>query len=167
MSGFLTQDELKRLYTYNPETGEFIRNLQRGKYMPGEIANHTNHHGYIIIGHRQKKYQAHRLAWLYMTGGWPDGEIDHINHIRTDNRWCNLRVVTNQQNRKNASIPKDNKSGAIGVIWHKANKKWLAYIRVNKKQICLGYYRSKESAKKARRIAEKQYGFHENHGGRR
>jgi len=104
---------------------------------------------------------AHRLAWFYMEGEWPTG---HINHIRDDNRWVNLREVSNQENHKNQSISINNKSGVIGVCWNKKARKWHAQIKVNYKAISLGCFSDIHNAIKARKDAEIKYGFHKNHG---
>ncbi len=85
----LTQERLKEVLSYNPETGIFTRNPGiRGGEKVG-----TNSHGYVSIMVDGYLYQAHRLAWLYMEGYMPEQEIDHISRKRDDNRWCNLRVV--------------------------------------------------------------------------
>jgi hypothetical protein len=138
----LTQQRLKQLLKYDHETGVFtrigvVRKLSRGHI--GEVAG-TFHspNGYIRIGVNYKYYRAHRLAWLYVTGEWPKHQIDHINGIKYDNRWCNLRLATSSQNKYNCKIRQDNKSGYKGV--HYQEGKWIANCTVNKKQYYLGIY---------------------------
>lgn len=80
----LTQAKLKSLINYNPVTGEFSR---AGYAKCGTLT----YQGYLAIQVAGKRYYAHRLAWFYMTGKWPEDEIDHKNRIRNDNRWENLR----------------------------------------------------------------------------
>ena len=104
------------------------------------------------------------LAWLYVYKKWPEDCIDHINHIRTDNRIENLREVEKSQNQKNMSKDRRNKSGHSGVIWYKAYEKWSAEIWVNKVKHFLGYFENFEDAVLARKAAEERHGFHENHG---
>lgn len=84
-------------------------------------------------------------------------QVDHINGDPLDNRESNLRVVTRSQNKMNSIIPVNNSSGTKGVNWHKRAKKWAAYITADYKRIHLGYFISREDARKAREDAEKKY----------
>ena len=84
-------------------------------------------------------------------------EVDHINHIRTDNRKCNLRVVDRSLNQRNLPLSKRNTSGVVGVWFNKDANKWVAEIRLNYKKISLGYFINKEDAIKARKEAEEKY----------
>lgn len=86
-----------------------------------------------------------------------DKLVDHINHNSLDNRRKNLRICTYQQNNMNVSVSKRNKSGVVGVSFHKASKKWAARIKLNKKDIWLGSFEFIEDAIKARREAEIKY----------
>jgi len=104
----------------------------------------------------------HRLFWFYQTGEWPKGVIDHINHISYDNRWCNLRDVSQLDNCRNQAKSSNNTSGYTGV--RKENNKWVARISIQRKTICLGQFSTIEEAVEARRLANIKYGFHENHG---
>ena len=108
----------------------------------------------------------HRLLWCHYYGKWPESNlvIDHINGDNCDNRIVNLRLVTQTENNRNRCIPKDNTSGHLGVYWVNSKKKWLVQIGLNGKSIHIGYFKNKEDAIKARKEAEKKYGFHENHG---
>lgn len=161
----ITQELLKELYSYNEDTGLFTR-IKAGKGFPfklGTIAGGTSN-GYVNIKVKNKKYSAHRLVWLYMYGHFPDGVIDHINHDGTDNRLCNLRVVTHKDNVKNQRLNKSNKSGHCGVTWKKSHSKWVANIKDNGKQIRLGLFTNKADAITARKEAEIKYEYHPNHG---
>lgn len=106
------------------------------------------------------KYKAHRVIWLLVVGYWPKDEIDHINQIRDDNRWVNLREVTRTENAKNLARRRDNKSGVTGVFWNPINENW----RVAVSSKCFGSFKTKEEAIKVRKAAEIKYGFHPNHG---
>jgi hypothetical protein len=108
----------------------------------------------------------HRLIWCCYYGKWPESNlvIDHKNGNHYDNTIENLRLVTHAENSRNRSTPKDNTSGHIGVYWRKEKKKWQVQIGSNGKTIHIGYFKNKEDAIKARKEAEKKYGFHENHG---
>ena len=118
MSQELTQDYLKSILHYDPDTGIFRWAKRRATWIPaGTIAGSTCEKGYAIIVINYKIYRAHRLAWLYMTGSHPPEFIDHINLDRKDNRFCNLRLSTRAQNMQNFRIRPDNKSGVKGVYW--------------------------------------------------
>ena len=161
----ITQKELKELLHYDPETGIFTRLISfSDKAKVGNIMRTKTSHGYIAIRIRRKIYKAHRLAWLYMAGVWPKHHIDHLNHIRDDNRLINLREATYQDNAKNRALNKNNKSGVCGVSWYKTKGKWVAQISDKEKKINLGYFIDKFEAACARKSAENKYGYHGNHG---
>jgi hypothetical protein len=166
MSEGLTHSELKRRLSYDPETGIFRWKIaKRVNIKPGDIAG-TDRGGYVQIVMFRKRYHAHRLAFHWMTGTPLSAkeEVDHINGIKGDNRWENLRVVSRGENCKNKAIPRSNSSGAMGVGWDTVKGKWVAHIKVNKRHIHLGYFTDFNQAKSKRESAEKQYGFHPNHG---
>ena len=96
-----------------------------------------------------------------MTGGFPI-EVDHINRIRTDNRWSNLRAVTSEMNQRNKPKNKNNTSGTVGVYWHKGRSKWVA--RIGKNSIYLGIFSNLQDAIEARKQAEIDHGYHPTHG---
>ncbi len=153
----VTQERLKQLLDYDPETGEFVWiNPPVGWLQPGDRtgASHDRD-GYLRIGIDGRRYKAHRLAWLFVHGVWPAGEIDHINRVKHDNRISNLRDATVGENRQNITARRTNTSGAKGVSWHKHSMKWRACIRSNGRQISLGYYCSFDAAVAARQRAEK------------
>jgi hypothetical protein len=141
----ITQAELKELLEYNPDTGVFTWIKAIGRAKVGSVAG-SKKHGYINLKINRKNYLAHRLAYLYMTGNFPENQMDHINHIKDDNRWTNLRDATNSQNMSNRAKRKDNKSGYKGVCWHKQHKKWCAEIRYMNKKIHLGLYTTPQEA---------------------
>ena len=138
----ITQDALKKRLHYDPETGIFT-DLQN----KNSVFNKINSNGYIAINIREKQYLAHRLAYLYMTGKWPNDQIDHANQIKDDNRWSNLRAASHSQNMHNVKIRSDNSSGYKGVWFDGgSNKKWRASIKHNGKKINLGVYNTPEEA---------------------
>lgn len=131
----------------------------------GKIAGSVdNSDGYRRVRGRDLDVRAHRLVWLLFAGEWPAGEIDHINGIRDDNRPVNLRCVTRSENSKNQALHKNNTSGTTGVVWSKKERRWRAQMRLDGKSIVFGYFRTIEQAVQARKSAEKQHGFHPNHG---
>jgi hypothetical protein len=107
---------------------------------------------------------AHRVIWLLKFGEWPSADIDHINGNRLDNRIENLRAVSRADNLRNRRMPITNTSGIVGVGWDKARGKWRAQIEANGLAKCLGHFEEKADAAAARKAAEIECGFHENHG---
>lgn len=168
-SGELTQERLKSLLNYNPETGEFTWLVGGRGCKAGEIAGYPkcDRGGkiYTYIGIDGKYYYAHRLAWLYIYGEWPKDQLDHIDQDSLNNRLSNLRDVTHSENHKNQKIPKNNSSGVLGVTFHNKAQKWVASIQVNSKSIHLGVFDLKDDAITARKNADVKYNFHPNHGG--
>ncbi|MDE1814536.1 MAG: HNH endonuclease, partial [Thaumarchaeota archaeon] len=122
-------------------TGIFTWLQNRGRHFcAGARAGTRLPLGYWQIYLGGKRYLAHRLAWLYMTGAFPTGHIDHINRDPSDNRWVNLRAATPSQNLANQGLSKSNKSGFKGVCWNKRKRKWQAGIRIGGKQTWLGLF---------------------------
>ena len=113
----LNQDTLRHLLDYDPETGIWTwRNpLPRSKMWPGDLAGRITSHGRRQIRIASGFYYSARLAWLYMTGEWPKDQVDHINRIRDDDRWINLRAATQSQNSYNRA-------------WCEENGKWRGII---------------------------------------
>ena len=109
-------------------------------------------------------YQAHRVIWAMQNNNWPEQFIDHINGIRDDNRLSNLRCASVTDNNRNMRLSVRNKSGCVGVFFHKLTNKWVASIGVNRKSVYLGYFLEKSDAIDARKKAETEYGYHKNHG---
>lgn len=175
----LNQEMIKEFISYNQETGICNFNERDIKWLKSEGAwktwNTSNANreinysdkraGYIQCRIFNKLFMVHRLIWLHMEGEWPNA-IDHINGIRDDNRWCNLRNVSQHDNSKNARISKNNTSGFMGVSLCKSDQIWEAFIMVNRKKIYLGRFKNKNDAASARLEAEHKHGFHENHGKR-
>jgi len=154
----ITAEQLRAVLSYCPKTGHFTRIANtRGGFKAGSRAGHLTGAGYIQIHVGGLKNQASRLAWLYMTGKWPDHEVDHINRVRSDNRWSNLREATPAQQRGNTGLLSTNKSGFRGVCFHKGAGKWMAGISVSNRQHYLGLYDTKEAAARAYRSAARKH----------
>ena len=151
----ITQDYLKSILEYNSETGVFIWLNGNGRTVyAGDIAgNYSTGYGRIKIN--KIAHSSHRLAWLYITGNWPEFEIDHINNIRNDNRFINLRDTN--KNNFNKTIMKNNTSGYTGVVWNRRDCLWRASIGVNGKRIMLGNFITKEDAALAYKEAKEKY----------
>lgn len=140
----ITQERLKELLRYDQETGVFTWRVRASNRIHiGDMASNKTDHGYGQICISGKRYRAHRLAWLYVTGRFPRNEIDHKNGIRDDNRWANLREATPVENRQNLAVYATNTSGFTGVCWHKPTQRWMARIHASGKQKCLGYFEDK------------------------
>ena len=147
----LTQQQLKCHLSYDPTNGIFTRVKNAGRFKAGQILGTKHSTGYFVIRIENKLYKAHRLAWLYMNGEFPTLKIDHINRDGFDNKWENLRELTQKQNSENRSIAKNNTSGHPGVDWAKKLGKWRARITVNYKGFHIGYFDTKEKAIEAYR----------------
>lgn len=161
----LTQDYLKSILHYNPDTGIFtwaVSNNQKIKV--GDIAGTHESSGYIRIRINGKGYRAHRLAWLYMKGVWPKEQIDHDDRVKHNNSWNNLNQATNQENQKNKNKQKNNTTGVTGVFWHTRDKKWTACININGRLKQLIASKDKFEAICTRKSAENKHGYHEYHG---
>lgn len=143
-------DQLRIELSYNPETGLFHRR-GRGK---DKAAGKITTKGYRQIFTQGKAHMAHRLAWLYVYGTWPTGQLDHINRIKDDNRIANLREVDNQTNQENVALWNHNRTGFRGVSISK-NGKYRADIKVDGKTRHLGTFDKLEDAAAARMAAEK------------
>ena len=152
--------DIKDYLFYDPETGVFTRIKRFGKStkITDSVVGNKHSSGYIQMGYKNKLYKAHRLAWWFVYGTMPDCAIDHINGIKSDNRICNLRLVTQIQNSQNSNvISTRNKSGYRGVSWNTAMGKWLATIQVKGKSIYLGSYDKPEEAHAAYLCAKKEH----------
>jgi HNH endonuclease len=136
--------------SYEPETGFFRWAVSGHGIQKGAIAGSSTSEGYRQVRIGFKTYRAHRLAWFLTHGEWPEGEIDHINGDRSDNRLSNLRVVDRAGNSQNRRGPqKNNRSGLLGICWVVHAKRWRAQIMVRKVMHRLGYFDSPEAAHKA------------------
>lgn len=167
----LTVEYLRSRLAYDSETGKitwlpkpgadkwnarfagrqaFCRKSARGGYLLGKIDN-------IDL-------RAHRLAFALFHGAWPVGEVDHINGDVTDNRIVNLRDASPSQNCRNQKMPKNNRSGALGVWFDARRQKWRAEARHGGVNHKLGSFLTREDAEIARSAANDQFGYHANHG---
>jgi len=172
----MTQTEIKELLHYAPDTGVFTwrrrarkwfttkraRNAWNAKWA-GKVAGCLDSGGYLQIGVRYVRHRSHRLAFLYMHGETPE-QIDHINHVRDDNRWVNLRSTNSAGNNKNRSLSSSNTSGVVGVSWDQSTGKWVARVKAEGRYMCLGRFTHREDAIAARKAANIKYDFHSNHG---
>lgn len=160
----LTVERLKELVTYDPSTGTLVWNSTGKGRRKDKTAGKPDSGGYLRLCIDGSRYRVHRLAFLYMTGEWPQGEVDHINGVRTDNRWANLRRASRTQQGRNMKKFNTNTSGVVGVHWVKPRRLWSARIVVNYECKVLKDTPDFFEACCARKAAENRYGFHPNHG---
>lgn len=140
----ISQERLRELLFYNPLSGSFTWRAKSSPFSRanlGAIAGFINY-GYRVIKVGGKAYQAHRLAWLYMTGEWPKAEIDHINLNRADNRFNNLREATRSQNFANRRVMPDSVSGLKGASWRAGRRRnvWRSILTHNGDRHYLGSF---------------------------
>ena len=160
----LSFQRANELLSYNPETGEMFWKVNRNSQVrKGMKAGSLTKSGYLVLGIDRKVYQLHRVAWLLHTGQSPKGQIDHINHIRTDNRFSNFREVSQEENQKNKSKFSNNTSGHSGVYKNRKGR-WIARIYSQGRHVNLGTYDSIQEAIDARERAKNNLNFHDNHG---
>lgn len=174
---------LKKSVHFNSDTGEFVwlkrdaSTFDGGKFTaehacanwnsrycgkPAFAAPHIN--GYLMGCFMSKHYLAHRIAFAIYFGYWPLTGLDHVNGIKTDNRICNLREADHAENARNQKTSARNSTGVLGVSYDKARGKYFACIRANGRSISLGRFTSIEEASAARKQADEEHGFHQNHG---
>lgn len=164
----LRYEEVARLFTYDRETGVLYwgirnRNTIRRNYVAGSSKGTKD--GHRRVGIKGKIYQEHRLIMMLCFGHIPENaEIDHINHVRDDNRLCNLRFVTRSENQRNQSVSSKSTTGVTGVYFSKSRNKFIAQIKVNRQVHYLGCYNTLEEAAAARAEANLKFNFHNNHG---
>lgn len=143
----LTHERLLTVLHYNPVSGKFTWLARISiRIMIGAEAGSLTPDGYIEIGVDGISYLAHRLAWFYMTGDWPVGQVDHRDTVRSNTAWENLREATHGQNVQNSGPRKNNKCGFKGVSFIKKIGLWHARIMHERKLYLLGYFDSPEEA---------------------
>ena len=143
----LTQAQLLKSHYYSPVTGLLYRRLPSGKL---KLTGTLHHSGYFQTGINKKLYLVHRVAWLYKTGKWPEGEIDHIDGNTLNNKFANLRVgdkSDNAENKKRAPITSS--TGLLGVSPNTNGEKFTAQIKVKGQYHYLGSYATPEEAHQA------------------
>ena len=155
MEPMISHQLLQTLLDYNPETGIFSWAVSRPGCRAGDRAGSRGAWGYRVIGGNEQ-YREHRLVWFYMTGAWPDRDVDHVNRNRSDNRWENLRLCSASQNAANVGQKARNTSGLKGVSWDKDRGLWLAQIRIAGKKKNLGRFTDQSEAKAVYDAAAKQ-----------
>jgi hypothetical protein len=145
----LKASRLRELLHYDPDTGIFAWRVGRQGTPQGSIAGNRRRDGRVLIGIDQVRYMAHRLAWLYVTGQFPDTDLDHKDCDPSNNRFDNLRPATFSQNQRNQPTPRNNTSGFKGVTFHKQRGRWRAQIKHKGKVKHLGLFDTPQEAHQA------------------
>jgi len=156
---FISPSYLAQALSYNPETGtlqwkkrplsHFVDDVAMRKWntnWAGKRAGSLSGNGRRQVTVNFRNFVETRVAYALMTGEWPQGEVDHINCNKFDNRWDNLRVASRTQNANNIGLRKNNKSGYKGVSYDKATGRYIALIRSGGKKINLGRFDTAEEA---------------------
>jgi hypothetical protein len=151
----LTHDRLKALLSYNPETGLFTRLQRRTNALP--IAGSVRTDGYLSIFVDGCAYPAHRLAWFFVHGEWPERRLDHRNGNKCDNRIANLREATHSENLQNRGTAYANSTSGILGVYPRERGRWQARIQVNGRAKSLGLYDTKADAAAAYASAKAKF----------
>lgn len=146
----ITPERVADLFDYNKETGEFIRKFQTSRHAIGSVAGFVRSDGYVIIKIDGVPFLAHRLVWLIETGEAP-GQIDHVNRVRSDNRFANLRSASASENQANTGPQKSNRWGVKGIFFDPRNphRPFGAKLTAGGKRVFLGYFATKAEASDA------------------
>lgn len=150
----LTQEFVRRIFDYDPETGVLTWRVRDdfptahlwNPQFAGKPAGNATGRGYWVVGINGRSITAHRIVWIWVHGSLPEADIDHINCDKADNRIANLRAASRSQNSANRPPPKNNKSGYKGVHFDRGRQRWMAYIKKDWKRHHLGRFDSKEEA---------------------
>jgi len=152
----LTQETLKQLISYNPETGEFTRLKSAGGRDKDTKAGSIMNTGYLEVGVNGERWLGHRLAFLYMEGKVPD-YIDHKDSDRSNNIWSNLRACTQAQNLANTIPRKNTITGIKNVGIHKASGLYHVTLWSNNKLAHSSYHKDIELAALVAEEARNKY----------
>ena len=160
----ITNTRLRELLHYNEASGVFIWKRRPetkptdktwNKRYAGKVAGNRNvSHGYVVIDIDGKPRFAHRMAFLYMTGDVP-AYVDHVNGMRHDNRWSNIRPCNAVQNAANKTVRNDSSTGLKGVHLHKKRLHHVKPFQARLKRRSLGYFATAEEAHAAYFAAHK------------
>ena len=151
----LTAQRAHELFRYDRDTGVVTRrvgawvgkarNIPCPRATAGTVVG-TLANGYLTVSVDGVRYRLHRVIWLMTRGRWPDHVIDHINGVKHDNRYCNLREATPAQNSQNSAPQAASAHSALKGVSRKGNGRWLAQIRIDGRRKHLGYFSTPEDA---------------------
>lgn len=141
----ITAERVRELLIYDPESGKFAWRFWRSGLKHGSLPGNVRKDGYRQIRLDGQRYLEHRLAWLYVTGEWPEEWVDHIDHDHSNNRFSNLREASHSENMANKRVNKNSGTGIKGV--HQRGDRFLVKILINGERRYLGSFSTKEHAK--------------------
>ena len=153
----LTHSALLKIVHYDPDSGIFTRLLSAGNTKRGSRTGSLGTRGYLRITIDKRTYLAHRLAFFYMTGRWPDPEVDHKDDTTDNNKWNNLRECSHQQNTSNRRRRKDCRSNLKGAHRCRGLSRWKSSIMVHGVRHHLGTFETAELAHAAYCAAATEY----------
>ncbi len=157
--------QMRLVYSYDPESGRLTYLRRHGSRKAGDhVGRRCGGGGYMSIQFNGVNHLAHRVAWAMHYGAWPETNIDHIDHVIMNNRISNLRLATRAENAKNRPIYGKNKSGVPGVWWDARYGTWYAQVGGGINRKFLGAFGNLFDAVCARKSAEMELGYHNNHG---
>ena len=159
MIEYPSQEYLRGIFHYDPDTGVLVGKQSRGNRKAGRPVGHSCTNGYLQVRLNGRNLSVARIIWIIVHGTTPE-QIDHINRIRTDNRIANLRAACQTTNARNKRLARNNTSGIAGVHFDAQSGRWKARIGVGAGRRTLGLFKTKELAIEARRAAESEYGYH-------
>jgi len=143
----LTAEFVRSILDYDPQTGTLTWKVNHAaRARKSQVAGKTSVRGYVSVGINGHVYLAHRLAWLIMTGEWPNHSVDHKFGQTVDNNWNTLRPANQSENGANSKLRRDSSSGFKGVSWSKSKRRWRAHVTKNYKHHHLGYFDTPEEA---------------------
>ena len=158
-----TAERVRHLFRYEPDTGLFFHSNPhpRKRYLTGRVAGSigrsANGYPFVSLNIDAATWKGHRIAWLYMTGEWPELEIDHWDGDPLNNRWRNLRLATSQQNSENMHhAHADSQSGYLGVSLTRSGRRYRSRIFVCGREVGLGVYATAEEAHEAYLAAKRR-----------
>ena len=154
----ISVEEFKTIYSYDPDTGVFSRIRKTSNNSTIGYGGYRRPDGYfsLTVDRKGLNMLAHHCAWLYMTGELPPNgyEVDHIDRVRDNNRWSNLRLADRTLQLINTTRRTDNTSGVKGVSWCKERDSWEVYINLHCKRVRLGRHKDWFDAVCARKSGE-------------
>lgn len=162
----VNQAMIKEYLDYNPETGHliWIKQASRRVVLNTRAGSLIPKTGYRSINFLGRSFPEHHVVWCWVHGTWPKHQIDHINHVRDDNRISNLREVTHSENARNRLKRSNTKVGEAGIWFNKRTKKYVAEITMDKKRVFQKSFTDIDEAINARKAKLIELGFHINHG---
>lgn len=162
----ITQALVKEYLDYDPQTGELIWIKKPSKRAnlrtrAGSLVSTTGYRSIALFG---KSYPEHHVVWLWYHGYWPKQQLDHIDHIRNNNRISNLREVTVGENARNRTRRQNTRTDEAGIWFNRISKRYVAEITKDGKKVYQASFVDIEDAITARKAKLIEHGFHANHG---